>query len=134
MAPAPSFDNMPPFPEDVPTAPLLRLSLTRLLAREPDEVNHFVRACEDLGFFYLDLSGPGDSLLARANQLFQVGEELFDLPLEEKKNYDLLHKNVYFGYKGYGANVVDNEGNLDRNEFYNVGLSLRFHLSVQQLT
>jgi isopenicillin N synthase-like dioxygenase len=119
-APAQAFNNAPPFPEDVPTAPLLRLSLAKLIARDADEVQRFARACEDLGFFYLDLTGPGDTLLADADQLFEVGEELFDLPLEEKKSYDFTLKNSYFGYKGYGANVVDRSGNLDRNEFYNV--------------
>jgi isopenicillin N synthase-like dioxygenase len=119
-APAQTFQNAPPFPDDVPTAPLLRLSLAKLIQRDADEVSRFVRACEDLGFFYLDLSGPGDSLLADADQLFKTGEELFDLPLEEKKKYDFMHKNSYFGYKGFGANVVDRKGNLDRNEFYNV--------------
>ncbi|KEF54014.1 uncharacterized protein A1O9_09809 [Exophiala aquamarina CBS 119918] len=114
------FENAPPFPEDVPTAPLLRLSLAKLLKRDNEEVNRFVRACEDLGFFYLDLSGPGDSLLADADELFKTGAALYDLPLEEKKKYDFMHKNSYFGYKGYGANVVDRDGNLDRNEFYNV--------------
>ncbi|EXJ92350.1 hypothetical protein A1O3_00900 [Capronia epimyces CBS 606.96] len=119
-APTQTFDDAPPFPEDVPTAPLLRLSLARLLDRDTQEIDRFVRACEDLGFFYLDLTGPGDSLLADADQLFEVGSELFELPLEEKRKYDFMHKNSYFGYKGYGANVVDRSGNLDRNEFYNV--------------
>lgn len=119
-APTQAFDNAPPFPDDVPTAPLLRLSLAKLLERDPEEVNRFIRACEDLGFFYLDLSGPGEQLLADADRLFEVGAELFDLPLEEKKTYDFQHKKSYFGYKGYGANVVDRKGNLDRNEFYNV--------------
>lgn len=112
-------DYAPPFPDDVPTAPLLRLSLTKLLQRDEGEVNRFVRACEDLGFFYLDLSGPGDSLLADADALFKVNSDLYDLPLEEKKKYDFTLKKSYFGYKGYGANVVDRDGNLDRNEFYN---------------
>jgi len=120
-ASAQTFHNLPPFPEDVPTAPLLRLSLAKLLEHDKAEVNRFVRACEDLGFFYLDLSGPGDGLLSYADALFQVGEQLFDLPLEEKKQYNFMHKNSYAGYKGYGANVVDKNGNLDRNEFYNVG-------------
>lgn len=119
-AAAQQFDNAPPFPDDVPTAPLLRLSLAKLLQRDNEEVNRFIRACEDLGFFYLDLSGPGDSLLADADELFKVGAALYDLPLEEKQKYDFMHKNSYFGYKGYGANVVDRDGNLDRNEFYNV--------------
>jgi isopenicillin N synthase-like dioxygenase len=119
-APKQTYENAPPFPDNVPTAPLLRLSLAKLLDRDPAELNRFVRACEDLGFFYLDLYGPGDSILADADQLFQVGEKLFDLPLEEKKQYDFQQRKSYFGYKGYGANVVDKDGNLDRNEFYNV--------------
>ncbi|KAJ9613102.1 hypothetical protein H2200_003043 [Cladophialophora chaetospira] len=119
-APQQAYQHTPLFPDDVPTAPLLRLSFAKILARDNEEVTRFVRACEDLGFFYLDLTGPGDSLLDDADQLFRVGEELFDLPLEEKKKYDFQHKKSYFGYKGFGANVVDKDGNTDRNEFYNV--------------
>jgi hypothetical protein len=121
-APVQSFPDLPPFPSDVPTAPLLRLSLPSLLSRSPDELARFVRACEDLGFFYLDLMGCelGETLQKQADQLFVVGEELFDLPLEEKNKYDFSAQKSYFGYKGMGTNVVDAKGNLDRNEFYNV--------------
>lgn len=115
-----SFQPRAPFPEDVPTAPLLRLSLHKLLQREPSELERFNRACEDVGFFYLDLKGHGDSLLRDANALFSVGEALFDLPLPEKQKYDFSEKKTYFGYKAQGAAVVDRQGNLDRNEFYNV--------------
>ena len=74
------------------------------------------------GFFYLDLSGCelGENLQVQADQLFDVGEKLFELPVEEKKKYDFSGENSYFGYKGMGTNVVDRKGNLDRNEFYNV--------------
>ena len=113
-------DSAPLFPDNVPTAPLLRLSLHKLLQREDAEVERFNRACEDLGFFYLDLDGDGDSLLRDANQLFGVAEALCDLSLEEKQKYDFSSKNSYFGYKGQGAAVIDRHGNLDRNEFYNV--------------
>jgi isopenicillin N synthase-like dioxygenase len=112
--------TIPPFPDNVPTAPLLRLSLRRLLNRDESEVVRFIRACKDLGFFYLDLDGDGDSLLREANQLFDVAEALCDLPLTEKQKYDLISQKSYFGYKGQGVAVVDRNGNLDRNEFYNV--------------
>lgn len=112
--------SLPPFPDDVVTAPLLRLSLAKLVDDDPEEIQRLAKACEDLGFFYLDLRGPGDKILAEADQLFQLGEDLYDLPLEEKQKYDFLHKNSYFGYKGYGANIVDRTGRTDRNEFYNV--------------
>src|SRR5690349_17525552 len=88
FAPQQADANAPAFPDNVPTAPLLRLSLVKLLGRDPQLVKRFVNACEQLGFFYLDLSGAGDSILADADQLFKVGEQLFDLPLEEKKQYD----------------------------------------------
>lgn len=114
------FKDLPAFPTDVPTAPLLRLSLAKLLARDTEEVERCVRACEDIGFFYLDLRGAGDDILRDADELFKVNADLFDLPLEEKTKYDFMHKNSYFGYKGMGANVTDRKGNLDRNEFYNV--------------
>lgn len=116
----PTMAASPPFPDDVPTAPLLRLSFAKLLNRDSDEISRFTRACEDLGFFYLDLQGPGDSILEQSSQLFDVGAELFDLPLEEKKRYNFEHLKTYFGYKTMGATVVDGKGNLDRNEFYNV--------------
>lgn len=116
------FNDLPPFPNDVPTAPLLRLSLDLLLSHDPQELQRFFSSCEDLGFFYLDLTtcSEGKGLLEDADKLFQVGEDLFDLSLEEKKTYDFSksHKS-YFGYKGFGANVVDRQGNMDRNEYYN---------------
>jgi isopenicillin N synthase-like dioxygenase len=62
----------------------------------------------------------GSSILGDADKLFKVGEQLFELSLDEKQQYDFSQQNSYFGYKAQGAAVVDKEGNLDRNEFYNV--------------
>ncbi|KMU89560.1 1-aminocyclopropane-1-carboxylic acid oxidase [Coccidioides immitis H538.4] len=117
-----NFPDIPPFPDDIVTAPLFRLSLEKLLNHDNDEVKRFCTACEDLGFFYLDFRGTtqGDAILAQADELFGVGERLFELDLEEKKKYDFGKKNSYFGYKATGSNVVDRDGNRDRNEFYNV--------------
>lgn len=112
--------SLPPFPTDIPTAPLLKLSLSKLQAHDPDEIARLTQACEDLGFFYLDLRGPGDDVLEEARKLFDLAEDLYELPLEEKNKYDFMHKGSYFGYKGYGANIVDRSGRTDRNEFYNV--------------
>ncbi|KAJ5246327.1 hypothetical protein N7468_001310 [Penicillium chermesinum] len=114
-----NFPGLPPFPDDVPTAPLLRLSLDKLLAGDTEECERLFRSSTDIGFFYLDLRDAGKQLLADANQLFTVGEQIFGLSLEEKKRYDFSAQNSYFGYKGQGASIVDKAGNLDRNEFYN---------------
>lgn len=56
-----SFGGIPPFPETVPTAPLLRISLAKLLTEDANEEERFWSACCDLGFFYLDLSDSASS-------------------------------------------------------------------------
>ncbi|KAJ5690370.1 hypothetical protein N7462_004762 [Penicillium macrosclerotiorum] len=116
------FPGLPPFPDDVPIAPLLRLSLAKLLSGDTAECERLYEASVEIGFFYLDLqdSEHGISLLGDADDLFGVGERLFELSLEEKKKYDFSTQNSYFGYKGQGVAVVDKQGNLDRNEFYNI--------------
>ncbi|OQD76539.1 hypothetical protein PENDEC_c004G02001 [Penicillium decumbens] len=117
-----NFPGLPPFPDDVPTAPLLRLSLGKLLAGDATECERLFQASIEIGFFYLDLqdSDHGISLLRDADNLFTIGERLFELNLEEKMRYDFSAQNSYFGYKRPGAVVVDKQGNVDRNEFYNV--------------
>ena len=117
-----NFPGLAPFPDDVSTAPLLRLSSEKLLAGDPTEHGRLFQASTDIGFFYLDLSDSveGLSLLGDADDLFQVGERLFELNLEEKRLYDFSGQNSYFGYKAQGAAVIDKQGNLDRNELYNV--------------
>jgi hypothetical protein len=115
---------IPPFPDDVPTAPLLQLSSRKLLAGDSTECERLLKASTEIGFFYLDLSDTnhGLSLLDDADALFKVGEELFQLSLDEKKRYDFSGQKSYFGYKGQGVTVVDKQGTLDRNEFYNASL------------
>lgn len=120
-----NFPDLPPFPDNVPTAPLLRLSLAKLFAGDTAEYERLFQASVEIGFFYLDLqeTGLGTSLLSDADNLFKVGEKLFELDLEEKNRYDFSGQNSYFGYKAQGVAVVDKDGNLDRNEFYNVSPS-----------
>ncbi|KAL4968705.1 putative oxidoreductase, 2OG-Fe(II) oxygenase family [Aspergillus stella-maris] len=117
-----TFPGLPPFPDHVPTAPLLRLSLKDLLAEDQTEIERLSKACEEIGFFYLDLRDAGSftKILDYADELFEIGAGLFELPLEEKQKYDFSSQKSYFGYKAQGAAVVDRQGNLDRNEFYNV--------------
>lgn len=53
--------NLPPFPDDVPTAPLLRISLSKLTKGDQEEVEQLWKACCELGFFYLDLRDVSNS-------------------------------------------------------------------------
>jgi isopenicillin N synthase-like dioxygenase len=121
------FPDLPPFPDNVPTAPLLRISLEKLLQHDSAEEERCWKACCDLGFFYLDLrtsgsqrSIDGEALLENANQLFQVMTDFYDLDVQEKVKYDFKEQGSYFGYKGYGEGFIDKQGTRDRNEFYNV--------------
>lgn len=121
------FPNIPPFPTDVPTAPLLRISLAKLIAGDEEEGERVWKACCELGFFYLDLRMPdrakdgvnglggvggnddgrgegedeenvdGNALLRDAERLFGVGEEVFELDVEEKQKYDFKDQGSYFG-------------------------------------
>jgi isopenicillin N synthase-like dioxygenase len=123
-----TFTDLPPFPTDVPTAPLLRISLKKLVEGDETEINKVWKASQELGFFYLDLRDAsttesqinGPALLKDVDALFSLGEQVFDLPTSEKQKYDFIEEGSYFGYKGLGAGVVDAQGTRDRNEFYNV--------------
>jgi isopenicillin N synthase-like dioxygenase len=127
-----SFPNLPPFPDNVPIAPLLRISLLKLLQDDREEQERCWKACCELGFFYLDLrtgdedgvidklSLNGDALLENADRLFKVMKGFYDLDVQEKIKYDLKDQGSYFGYKGYGEGIIDKQGTRDRNEFYNV--------------
>jgi hypothetical protein len=123
-----TFPDLPPFPTDVPTAPLLRISLKQLVEGDESEINKVWKASQELGFFYLDLREAssadsqinGPALLKDVDALFFLGKQFFDLPTSEKQKYDFIEGGSYFGYKGLGAGVVDAQGTRDRNEFYNV--------------
>jgi isopenicillin N synthase-like dioxygenase len=129
-----SFSDLPIFPDNVPTAPLLRISLQKLLEEDEDEQDRCWQACRDLGFFYLDVRNPikdmnnatnertidGDALLHDVDRLFEVMRDFYSLGVEEKTKYDFKDQGSYFGYKGYGEGIVDKQGTKDRNEFYNV--------------
>lgn len=120
-----SFQDIQPFPDDIATAPLLRISLP-LLRNSPAESQRLFQACKDLGFFYLDLrdDSVGESVLGEADRLFDLSKELFGLGREKLNKFDYSEQGSYYGYKGFGQGVVDSKGSKDRNEFYNVGAFL----------
>lgn len=96
-----SFPDLPPFPSDVPTVPLLRISLKNLLGGDAAEEEKLWRACCDLGFFYFDLRGGngttgegedvhGDELLKVADEMFELAEAVFELDGAEKEKYSMV--------------------------------------------
>lgn len=113
----------PPFPEGVPVAPLVTISLKNLL-EDPSNPEHerLFEASKNLGFFYLDMRNTtvGEDLLSEADNLFDLSKNFFDMPIEEKNKYDFAKKKIYFGYKGAGKEVMFKDGTLNRDQQYNV--------------
>lgn len=134
--PLDTFKDIPSFANTVPTAPLLRISLQKLANGDQDEEARLWTACCDVGFFYLDMrmgkTGAvnvdgakeneidGDALLDEKDQLFELMEDMYALPREDKDKYNRTAEGIYFGYKGVGTNILDKRGTKDRNEYWNV--------------
>ncbi|KAF2431544.1 Clavaminate synthase-like protein [Tothia fuscella] len=125
------FPGIPPFPDSVHTAPLLRISLYKLLLQDPTEQDQLWRACCDLGFFYLDLRlSLANKNLYKSSSNLEVDGPLFSqmqtgCSLLEKSYFSYRLKrnsgmNLPATYKGLGSGVLDKSGAKDRIEFYNV--------------
>lgn len=117
-------EKYPPFPDGLLTVELQTISLDQLLKGNRDEQERVFEVCQGRGFFYLDLQGSdmGDVILKGAEQIARVGEEIFDLPLDEKMSYlQGQGGRTLFGYKNVGATVTDKTGTKDTAEFFNVG-------------
>jgi len=108
--------SLPPFPEDVPTHPLLVVDYQKLVEDDPAEIETFWLAATSLGFWYLKNHGVD----AEVDQMFSMGAETMSLPLAEKMAFEQGDDGVSFGYKASGANAVDEFGNRDTVEFINV--------------
>jgi len=84
-----------PFPPDIDTAPIERISLAKLQAGDSTESCRMSDACSHLGCFLLDLQKvpDGEVLLDDADVLMKVAEEFFKLSLEEKQKYGVDSNN-----------------------------------------
>ncbi|GJE97255.1 clavaminate synthase-like protein [Phanerochaete sordida] len=108
--------TLPPFPEDVPTHPLLVVDYELIQKGDQQEIDKLWEAATKLGFWYLKNHGVDDDV----NEMFEMGAETMRLPLEEKMKYEQGDDGMSFGYKAAGANAVDETGQLDTVEFINV--------------
>ncbi|KAF8890133.1 hypothetical protein BD779DRAFT_1518485 [Infundibulicybe gibba] len=106
----------PPFPDDVPTHPLLIIDYQLIKAGDAAEINRLWEAGTKLGFWYLKNHEADDEV----NGMFEMGAETMALPLEEKMKYEQGDSGISFGYKAAGANAVDATGQKDSVEFINV--------------
>jgi len=82
-----------PFPDDVPTIELEKISLSRVLNGDEIEAGRLFKICATIGFFYLDmLDHPtGRQLWQSACNLHRLGQQRFSLtPMEQKLQYKPL--------------------------------------------
>lgn len=83
------FEDIPPFPDDVPTASMSTISLASLNSGDEVTAKRLFDACQELGFFLLDLHDDalGETLIQEIDDLFGVMKEVMNLPDEEKEKY-----------------------------------------------
>jgi isopenicillin N synthase-like dioxygenase len=70
--------------------------------------------CKEKGFFYLKNHNV-DTAAA-----FKFGQDLYDIPLDEKEKYAMGDGVNYLGYKRVGEFIVDSKGTPDSQETWNV--------------
>ncbi|KAF9254646.1 Clavaminate synthase-like protein [Marasmius fiardii PR-910] len=108
--------QLPPFPNDVPTHPLLVIDYELLKAGKEEEIERLWNAATNLGFWYLKNHGVQPDV----DGMFEMGEATMKLPFDEKMKFEQGDEGSSFGYKAAGANAVDASGTLDTVEFINI--------------
>ncbi|KAG7091537.1 hypothetical protein E1B28_010566 [Marasmius oreades] len=108
--------TLPPFPDDVPTHPLLVIDYELLKAKDQEEIDRLWGAATSLGFWYLKNHGVQEEV----DGMFEMGEATMKLPMEEKMKFEQGDDGSSFGYKAAGANAVDADGTPDTVEFINI--------------
>lgn len=100
MASNKTFKDMPPFPDDIPTASMNTISLKSLNSGDEAASRSLLAACQELGFFLLDLNGDtlGNELIEQIDQLFLVGKDIMDLPRIVKEQYLHDAPRSFLGY------------------------------------
>lgn len=89
MASEKLFEAIPAFPENVPIAPVHTVSLASLLSGDATAARSVLDACQELGFFLLDLRGDalGNTVINEIDSLFGAGQDIMNLPAEVKEKY-----------------------------------------------
>ncbi|KAK7452196.1 hypothetical protein VKT23_012299 [Stygiomarasmius scandens] len=111
--PVPTF---PPFPDDVPTHPLLVIDYELLRSGDSREKERLWAAATELGFWYLKNHGADEEV----DGMFDMGADATAIPMEEKMKFEQGDTGFSFGFKVPGACVVDAAGTLDTVEFLNI--------------
>ncbi|KAH8719244.1 oxidoreductase [Phaeosphaeriaceae sp. PMI808] len=122
MASQALFETVPAFPDHVPTLPMHTVSLAKLTSGDAATAKSLLRACQELGFFLLDLRGDGlgEMVIKEIDGLFAASKDIMNLPDEIKDNFQHDLPKSFLGFKPRGvARTETNEP--DRFEWFNVG-------------
>lgn len=100
MASQKTFKDIPSFPDYIPTASMSTISLASLNSEDDAAAKSLLAACQELGFFLLDLNGDklGEGLIEDIDQLFSIGKDIMDLPLAVKEQYPHDPPRSFLGY------------------------------------
>ncbi|KAJ7888546.1 oxidoreductase [Mycena olivaceomarginata] len=116
------FQGIPAFPDNVPIAPVCTVSLASLRSGDGGTAKNLLSACQELGFFLLDLRGDalGESLIDDIDQLFDATKDIMNLPQDVKKEYlhDIPRSFLGFKPRGHAKTETDEP---DRFEWFNMG-------------
>jgi isopenicillin N synthase-like dioxygenase len=116
-------DAIPPFPDDVPTVPIARISYSKLKSFDQDEMIKVLEASQSDGFFYLDLTDDptGKALLNDTEDVLAISKRALNIPLDQKTECLAERGKEMFGYKPAGAvKQTDKDSRPDTTEFFNV--------------
>ncbi|KAI1137439.1 oxidoreductase [Hypoxylon sp. FL0543] len=115
------FRQIPPFPDNVPTASMDTISLADLRSGNAATAKQIMVACQELGFFILDLHGDGlgEAVIEEIDQLFDLAKDLMSLPDEEKERYLSNPPESFLGFKRRGQAKTETNA-PDRFEWFNL--------------
>ncbi|KAF4454220.1 oxidoreductase [Fusarium austroafricanum] len=123
MASEKLFENIPPFPDDIPIASITSISLAGLRSGDVTTARALLEACQTLGFFLLDLNGDmqGNLLVTEIDKLMgDVSKDVMGLPLDVKKKYHVDVPRSFEGFKIRGVGKTETN-EPDRFEWFNLG-------------
>ncbi|KAE8404938.1 oxidoreductase [Aspergillus pseudonomiae] len=114
------FAQCPPFPPDLPVVPLTKVSLSALERNCPAEAQKLLSACQEWGFFLLDMRGSdqGTAMMQDAEEMFDLTADLSEMDYEALNRYH--HKPPDFTrYKSLGTTKTE-PGKFDHIHVYSL--------------
>ncbi|KAB8225744.1 oxidoreductase [Aspergillus novoparasiticus] len=114
------FEQCPPFPSGLPLVALTKVSLSALESNCAAEAQKLLSACQEWGFFLLDLEGSdeGTAMLQCAEDMFDLTADLSAMDYETLNRYH--HKPPDFTrYKRIGTTKTE-PGKFDHIHVYSI--------------